>query len=86
MFFPFDDGYPFTAPVAHFKPNPWGLHDMLGNVFQWCADEISGDSPKRILRGGSYNTNVQTCRCAARGFGKPWSRYSYTGFRIVVGP
>jgi formylglycine-generating enzyme required for sulfatase activity len=86
VFFPFDDGYPFTAPVAHFKPNPWGLHDMLGNVFQWCADEIPGDSPKRILRGGSYNTNVQTCRCAARGFGKPWSRYSYTGFRIVVAP
>jgi formylglycine-generating enzyme required for sulfatase activity len=86
VFFPFEDGYPFTAPVGSFKPNPWGLRDMLGNVFQWCADEIPGDPPKRILRGGSYNLNVQTCRCAARGFGKPWSRYSYTGFRIVVGP
>ena len=64
-FFPFDDGYPFTAPVARFNPNPWGAHDMLGNVFQWCADELPGDPPKRVLRGGSYNTDVQTCRCAA---------------------
>jgi sulfatase modifying factor 1 len=86
VWFPFDDGYPFTAPVARFKPNPWGLYDKMGNVFQWCAGEISGDPPKRVLRGGSYNTTLSTCRCAARGFGKPWSRYSYTGFRIVVGP
>jgi formylglycine-generating enzyme len=84
--FPFDDGYPFTAPVGKFKPNPWGLHDMLGNVFQWCADEVPGDSPKRVLRGGSYNLNIQTCRCAYRGFSKPEGRYSYTGFRVVVVP
>src|SRR5262245_29681205 len=77
--FPFDDGYPFTAPVGKFKPNPWGLHDMLGNVFQWCADEVPGDSPKRVLRGGSYNLNIQTCRCTYRGFSKPEGRYSYTG-------
>ena len=71
VFFPFDDGYTFTAPVGSFKPNPWGLRDMLGNVYQWCADETPGDPQKRILRGGSYNTNVRTCRCSTRGFGKP---------------
>ncbi len=82
--FPFDAGYPFTAPFGRFKPNPWGLHDRTGNVFQWCGDEVPGDTPKRVLRGGSYNMNIQTCRCAYRGFSKPEGRYSYTGFRVAV--
>jgi formylglycine-generating enzyme required for sulfatase activity len=84
--FPFNDGYPFTAPVGSFKPNPWGLYDMIGNVFQWCADQIAGPPPKRILRGGCYNQYIELCRCAARGFAAPWGRYSYTGFRIVLVP
>jgi formylglycine-generating enzyme required for sulfatase activity len=86
VWFPFDDGYPFTAPVGQFKPNPWGLNDMIGNVWQWCGDEFPDDAPRRVLRGGSYNLNIPTCRCAFRGFGKPESRYSYTSFRLVVVP
>jgi formylglycine-generating enzyme required for sulfatase activity len=84
--FSFDDGYPFTAPVGSFKPNPWGLYDMIGNVFQWCADEIPGSPPQRVLRGGCYNQSIELCRCAARGFGKTWSRYSYTGIRVALVP
>jgi len=83
-----------AAPVGSFKPNPWGLYDMIGNVFQWCSDEISGPSPgstvsrdaKRIVSGGCYNQDIALCRCSARGYGATWSRYSYFGFRIVLVP
>jgi formylglycine-generating enzyme required for sulfatase activity len=92
--FPFDDGYVFTAPVGSFKPNPWGLYDMIGNVFQWCSDEVLGPPPgstvspeaTRILRGGCYDEDLALCRCSARGHGAPWSRYAYTGFRVLMLP
>jgi formylglycine-generating enzyme required for sulfatase activity len=36
--FNWSDGYVFTAPVAHFKPNAWGLYDLVGNAWEWCSD------------------------------------------------
>ena len=77
------------------KPNPWGLHDMHGNVLEWCEDwyegSLSGGSdPKgpsagslRVIRGGSWRSHASGCRSAYRGYGSPSSRNDGSGFRIV---
>ena len=92
------DGYPFTAPVGKKKPNAFGLYDMHGNVWEWCAELYDEnyylhcpiDDPQgpvagssRTSRGGSWNVYPAACRSAFRGWAAPASRSCIAGFRVV---
>ena len=92
------DGYEYTAPVGSFAPNSYGLYDMAGNVWEWCADWYSksyyANSPSnnplgpdsgawRVLRGGSWVPHPGLLRVAYRGAHDPPDLYDHVGFRCV---
>jgi formylglycine-generating enzyme required for sulfatase activity len=88
-----------TTPVLRFPPNPLGLRDMHGNVWEWCEDNWhtdyegnppsdgsvwpGGDSSYRVLRGGSWVDNPRFLRSANRGRDHPGNRVSFVGFRVA---
>ena len=89
-----------TTPVGKYPANPWGFHDMEGNVCEWCADwysRYSSDAvtdPKgqhsfgsyRVVRGGCWDGDEDDLRSARRGPGTPSYRDDYLGFRISLRP
>ncbi len=61
-----EDGFLYTAPVKSFPPNAWGLHDVIGNVFEYCSGLPEGTSPQESARlvagrGGSWWCSFGTC-------------------------
>ena len=86
-----------THPVKQKQPNAWGLHDMLGNVDEWCADWFGGysggidtdpmgppEGTKRVVRGGSWFFEDLILRSSSRGSSDPGVSFSDTGFRVVL--
>ena len=85
-----------TQKVGKKKPNPWGLYDMCGNVWEWCRTKWEDDyrqyqndvdpagDARRVVRGGAFNNNVRYVRCAFRLSGYPSDRYRDLGFRVVL--
>jgi hypothetical protein len=72
-----------TAPVGSFAANGYGLHDMLGNVWQWTASCWDVDCARRAIRGGSWKLVPQYLSAANRGRRIAWGRDYDLGFRVV---
>jgi len=96
----YDDGFMYSAPVASYFSNDFGLYDMAGNVSEWCEDAfydaavpvvwdlnpvyIDDEEERKIIRGGSWKDIAYMLETGTRGFEYRDTTKSYIGFRCVM--
>ena len=88
-----DDGNMLPAPPGGYRPNPWGLYDMHGNVSEWThsdylpypySDKLQGTGRHRVARGGSWKNHPKTATSYFRKSYLPWQKVHNVGFRIII--
>ena len=85
-----DDAWLVSAPVGSYKPNPFGLYDMFGNVAEWTSGDYSktlGGEPvsgKKVARGGSWRDRAKWARATLRRGYFDWQKVFNVGFRLVL--
>jgi formylglycine-generating enzyme required for sulfatase activity len=78
----FDDGGFVTTDVGVYQPNAWGLHDMIGNAWEWTADAAPDGG--RIARGGSWYDRPHRATVTEKAIYQPYQRVFNVGFRVVL--